>query len=360
MKLLLAIALLQGQWSAVFEGRSSRDVEFSHILDVTTAAAGRLAFILDGAAGRVHVVNRAGHPSLAFGRKGEGPGELARAIRLGWVFDTLWVLDAPNRLHYFRQDGHLLRTVAAPRGTYGATAAGGHITQQMTGTVNARGPRGAVTISHSTGSIERRIASVNEFVGLVQVKMRVNGQPGTIFQQQPFRDDPLYLPDRDGRNLYIIEREARRDPPHAFRVIKLTLGGDTVFATSYSYQPKALGRTYIEEKVAEMQRAGSGNGYKVTIEASDLEQAIYHPPHLPAVSRALIGRDGAIWLQREESPGSRASPWQVLSPAGESRASISLPRAERLLEARADRVWTAARDEDDVPFVKWYRIGPRL
>jgi hypothetical protein len=360
VNVLLAFAVLQAPWPAVFEGRTSPEVELAQILDLTTASAGRLAFVLDGAAGVVRVVERSGRQSVAFGRKGEGPGELARAIRLGWVFDTLWIMDAPNRLHYFRQDGRLLRTVAAPRGTYGATEAGGYLTQEMTGTVQGAGPRGAVTISHQNGSIERRIAGVTEFVGVVQVKMRVNGQAGTSFQQQPFRDDPLFLPDRDGRHLFVIRREAGAAPPHVFHVIKLTLTGDTVFAKSYPYRPRALARAHVEEKIGEMRSMGSGKGYRVMIDPSDLEKAMYRPRHLPAVSRAVIGRDGTVWLHREESPGARESTWQVLSATGESLAVVRLPRTERVLEVREDRIWTAARDEDDVPFVKWYRIGPRL
>jgi hypothetical protein len=360
MKPLLLLAVAQAHWTPIYEGRTEPAAEFTYILDATTGPADRVVFVLDPRLGAVRGFDRVGRQTVAFGRHGEGPGELARAVRLGWVFDTIWVLDAPSRMHYFRPDGRLLRTFAAPRGTWGASAVGGFIAQQLTGTVPGPGPRGAVAISHLTGSNERRIAGVTEFVGVVQVKMRVNGQSGTIFQRQPFGDDPLFLPDRDGRYLFIVLRQTSPAPPNVFRVIKLSLYGDTVFTKSFPYRPRALDHALIVEKVEQMMGVGSENGRKVTIEPADLENAMYRPHHLPAVSRAVIGRDGSIWLQREDSPGALESTWQVLSPSGESLATLRLPRAERLLEVSADRLWTAALDENDVPFVKWYRIDRRL
>jgi hypothetical protein len=109
---LAPIATLQTPLPVVFEGRSSEDVELSDIRDVTTSTSRGEIFVLEGREGKVIALDRRGRLVRTLGRKGLGPGEIAEAYRLGWVADTLWVIDVPARLHFFLPDGKLLRTVA--------------------------------------------------------------------------------------------------------------------------------------------------------------------------------------------------------------------------------------------------------
>jgi hypothetical protein len=109
--LIPVVALLaQTSWQAVREGRSPDSIPFTQIIDVTTDATGQLAYILDGALKQIRIVGIDGNQRGAFGRGGQGPGEFAQAFRLGWYADTLWVMDPPNRLHFFSPSGKRYRT----------------------------------------------------------------------------------------------------------------------------------------------------------------------------------------------------------------------------------------------------------
>jgi hypothetical protein len=351
------------------EGRTSELSEITDIGDVTTSPDGKLMFLLEGREGRVLIFDRGGRQVGAFGRLGEGPGELARASRLGWRADTLWVMSPPDRLHFFRHDGTLVRTVMVPPGSIGATASGGLIIRDREVTLNPRTPprdqavRNTFAISHREGSSTRRVAGLYESVRPIQVAIRVDGRPGTGFQNQPFRDDPLYVPDRDGHHLIVVLRGASPDPPHTFQVIQLALTGDTVFSRTYSYPPQPIDRKLVQDRVTEIERvireASRQASRSITWDRAEFERGIYRPPHVPAVESAVIGRDGTIWLKRDAASGGRNARYQVLSRNGDPVAIVELPATERLVEVHADRVYTIATDEDDVPFARWYRIAPR-
>jgi hypothetical protein len=364
----MLLAIVQGAWTISVDGRTAEGAELADVRDVTTSPAGDRIFVLEGREGRVRIFDRAGREVGKFGRLGEGPGELSRALKLGWRADTLWVLSTPDRLHFFRQDGTLLRTVSAPAGTLAATVSGGVLVRERIAPLDGRPPpreqgvRDSFVISHRRTSTTRRIATLYESVRPIQVAIRVGGQAGTGFQQQPFRDDPLYLPERDARHVLVVLRQTRSHSPYTFRVLKLRDSGDTVFASSYSYTPRAVDPGVVRDRVDEIERvireANRQSNRRITWDRSDFERGMYRPAHVPAVESAIIGRDGTIWLKRESAPSGKAR-YQVLSRTGEAIGVVDLPATERLVEAQADRLWTVATDEDDVSFVKWYRIGAR-
>ncbi|HET7583690.1 MAG TPA: hypothetical protein VFK13_02225 [Gemmatimonadaceae bacterium] len=88
---------------------------------VTADSAGRI-YVADARAGLVRVFDSTGHLVRTIGRRGTGDGEFRRPLGLGWLGDTLVVLDGSNaRLALVSRDGAWLG--AWPHGYVGNTPA---------------------------------------------------------------------------------------------------------------------------------------------------------------------------------------------------------------------------------------------
>lgn len=361
--MFLTFALLgQVPWQAVREGRTADTISFTIIRDVTTDLRGERIFAFDARLNRVVITNHSGAQVGTIGRPGDGPGEFARVRWLGWRGDTLTVVEVPNRLHYFSPAGRVYRTITTPPvGIVYSAAPDGFLLLESK--VDPSQPQGdgiihPYRVSHHAGTRVRNVAQFLSFVRPLQVRASINGTAGTTYQEEPFRDDELARVDREGKHVFIVDRRTSNEGPHTFRIVKLSHSGDTVFARRYPYRPVSLDRGAVDAKIDELVgtiRTQSSKSLTV-VERGDLAKEIYRPFHLPPVEQILVGRDGTIWLKRESLPTSKTSAYLVLSPKGEPIGSVRLPAKEQLVEANRQRVWTIAKDEDDVPFVVWYRL----
>lgn len=86
-------------------------VPFGRIADLEVGENGSV-FVLDGMNRTIRVFDQAGSELRAFGRRGQGPGEFERPVRLLWgPSGHLWVLDLGNgRLTLFSAGGELVGT----------------------------------------------------------------------------------------------------------------------------------------------------------------------------------------------------------------------------------------------------------
>jgi hypothetical protein len=75
--------------------------------------------------------------------------------------------------------------------------------------------------------------------------------------------------------------------------------------------------------------------------------SFYRPPALPPVSSLLLGRDGSVWLRRENT-GAKESAWWVLDVDGALYGSVAFPANASLLAAERGRVWAMVFDSLDV------------
>jgi len=358
---LPATLILVGQvWSAISEARTGAEVEYTRIQDVSVR--NETFFVLDPMLRQVFIYTLAGEHIGTFGRKGDGPGEFSRPpTQLGWKGDTLWVLDYPNRIHYFSPAGRLYRSSAVSMGAMGVTADGGILVRR-----NLSKPDGPVgdgilqqfTFRHEGGpGPTKLVAELNFFVAVLRVKATINGNQGTTFREEPMRDDPLFAMDRKGEFLWIVHRKTSEEGPYAFRVLKLSTSGDTSFARSYPYKPHRLDQATIDSRLADVQQAilRQSPSYNTVVRRDELSKELYRPAHLPAVEQVLPAADGTVWLRRESLPNGKAT-YMVLSPQGRQIGSLELPLRERLIEADGQRIWTVKEDEDGVPALRWYRI----
>ena len=89
----------------------------------------------------------------------------------------------------------------------------------------------------------------------------------------------------------------------------------------------------------------------------DGRTAIPAPRFHPPVSEVLAGRDGTIWLRREEL-GRDTVEWHVFSQSVQPVAKLFLPGGFTVRRAQSDRIWGVEEDSMDVPFVRVYDVRP--
>src|SRR5690606_29004343 len=133
------------------------------------------------------------------------------------------------------------------------------------------------------------------------------------------------------------------ESPH-FRVTRLTLSGDTVYSRQFPYTPRPIDSAVVDSLIrlrgeAMTRLPPSFAGAPTPARAEELaRQSLYLPAHLPPVSQVVPGRDGSLWLKREELP-TDSSEWLVLDPGGEVVGTVFTPRSLTVQLAEAGRIW---------------------
>lgn len=324
---------------------------------------------------RIHDAD--GRPAGVIGRPGEGPGEFQSVGTMGWVGDTLWVLDFGNyRFSYFSEDGTLLRSTAVPIDLGSSPSASPPRPNGLLadGTIFGSSPAWSreVAAGNITQSALLRLDEKSQPLDTLYSMPLVNttwaiqdpksGNGFGSFSAQPFSDTELL---RHAPNAAEIVRVDRTVPTSAegatFRVTRLTFGGDTVFSRDFPYDPQPIDPAVVDsllrmqgERMAQISERMPGAPTPARAEELARE-SLYLPSYHPAVSSMVLGRDGSIWLKREDLGGD-TSDWLVLSTQGAVIGTVATPREMRVLEAEEGRVWGVETDELDVPYIVQYAV----
>jgi hypothetical protein len=80
------------------------------------------------------------------------------------------------------------------------------------------------------------------------------------------------------------------------------------------------------------------------------------PDYIPPVTTLQPGKDGWIWLQREQT-GADSTAWNALDPSGTMRGTVLLPADARIMAARGDHLAVLELDQFDLPYVLVIRIS---
>jgi hypothetical protein len=349
-----------------------------------TATAGVRAGALDGAGALTDVFDveigpdgemLAGQPGVgmiavfaadggylrSIGRRGQGPGEFQVVGRMGWMRDTLWVVDF-GRLQLFDSNLEFARSITFPtlrppagirRVIPGPILADGSI---LGIPVMADDGRAApIVLLSSAGEITDTLAHVLTSETYVRISIPDSPQPGNV--ANPWTDDPIWASEPDGEAIIIVNRPTpERASGASFAIIRIGINGDTLFHRGIDYLPTELTADHADPWFNSMaQRLGQ----LLSVTEAQAERAIrraIQPPryHIP-VSRMVVGQDGTIWLRREDI-GREAVDWQVFDRSGVVLGRVSLPSTFDMHRARTDRVWGVQKDSLDVPFLQVYEI----
>jgi hypothetical protein len=340
----------------------------SAVSDLTMARDGSV-YVSQPQENVVKVYDAQGRYLRSIGREGGGPGEFERPSALGWRGDTLWVADPPQtRISLFRQDGTFVRAIsfsrAAPvtNGRHhipGSLLADGSVLGFWQAPLfHIAGPR-PVTVPMV------RFTSRGDPIGLLALREHRNefgvieeGTSRTYFPQ-PFTDSPLIAVAPDGSGVVIVRRNAAARPDSTvFSVQGIDPSGRVSLARNYRYKPVPLSADAVERAV-ERQIGGLAASRIRTPEAAvvsrQTREKLYRPRFLPPVTRVVVGRDGTIWLRREDL-GRDMAWWHVLDSRGRIIARAWVPANLRVEYADRTHIWGVELDELDVPTLVKYRI----
>jgi hypothetical protein len=136
--------------------------------------------------------------------------------------------------------------------------------------------------------------------------------------------------------------------------------GRVTLSRNYSYRPLPLSSAAVERALDEHVR-GLGQTRIRTPQAAalrrQLRERLYRPRFLPPVTALVLGRDGTIWLRREELGRSMAW-WHVLDARGRIIGRAWVPASLDVRYADRTQLWAVELDENDVPTLVRFRIAP--
>lgn len=319
-------------------------------------------YVLQPLDGVLRVFDKYGQFLKTVGRPGAGPGEFRRPLKAGWRADTLWVWDPGlNRISLFTRDGLYLRSITLRQGGQAALLASGEIVQVPL--------RPAATPSNPSDSflpllrISAQWARMDTIADLwdghSSLKVPVDG--AYLIGRQPFDDQSLWVVTSTGTTVAILDRRAARGSGTGhFRLTSLGSSGDTSFSREYSYRPRPLDATTVNEAVAvlldRMKRSIPAGGPAFHLTETTVRDALYQPQNIPPVAAVVSGRTGVFWLLRERTDSS-SSLWEVLDGRGEDIALVSAPTGVNIVRAERDFAWGVLRDENDVSRIVRYKVS---
>jgi hypothetical protein len=325
-------------------------------------------WILEGQSARVRVFGVDGTPRRTVGGPGEGPGEFRGPNWLGLAGDTVMVSDARlRRTAFFLADGSHVggrphrRLAQVPQGltqTFGAPLPGG---RDILATVpRPRMPPEPTLPAHpdstrplylvaSDDAPPDRLGDLEGAPNRGIVVSTVGGEiTGVMIIRQPFSDETLWAAAPDGASVAFVRRRVASSPqPATYTLVRVSMTGDTLYATERIYDPVPLDPALADSVAEELGGAG-GTSQEVRAE-------LFVPAYRPPASRLLVAHDGATWVRREDLPGG-ASSWDVFDARGTLVANIEEPSDVEFRRVTTAGVWGVLRDDLDVPYVVLFPV----
>lgn len=368
------------EWSAELELRigslDDPDYSLTYMRSLEVSADGTM-YTLHTQEQVVRMFAADGSFKALIGGRGSGPGEFENLAVMGWVADTLWVLDFRGyRFSQFTPTGEFIGSFSVPyRSIEGLSAiqpprAGGLL---FDGTVHGEPPAFSHlvadgTLTHRVPMLMTRDGTVTDTlpsipIGRNEWAISDPDDPGRggLYTRQPFGDGPLWSFVPGERALIILDRTAPSSRDDAsLHVSKLTFSGDTVFSRTYRFEPTPVSSEEVDSLLDERASMMAERGIFGVTAARGREWAaltLYQPEFKPGVVGMVFGRDGSIWLSRGPD-GTGQDDWVVLDSAGEPIGHLKLPTGLQIFVVDPPLLWASERDELDVPYVVRFRIGP--
>lgn len=298
---------------------------------------------------QVRVFDALGAPDTVIGGAGEGPGEFAMMVDIGFFGDTLFVVDGElRRTSYFSSAGALLATEPLAQVQTGQPRFPSTLFADGTGL-------GAVTRSSEGWAAlfrTRRDGTAQDTFLRWSTNVPMSLQLGDrwISFRPVTPDVPVPAVSPDGRYAYVVERTIATDARDGvFRIHRVTLDGDTTWTREHHYVPVTVPR-------AEYDSVNARAIERTPELASIVEEANPYVRFRVPVTAAIAADDGSLWLRREEPPGAITVRWDVLSAEGEAVGTTVLPESTRILAVHNGAVYAAVTDDLGVPYLVRYRI----
>ena len=302
----------------------------------------------------------------SIGRAGEGPGEFGQPSKLGFLGDTLWVMDSRGaNIQLYDSANAFVGAVRFPPGPpfdgFGplwprAMIDHGHVWAEPSVGTNELGGDQLVEVPvfsvDRAGEIVAQLGTRRFENAYFQLNME---QRGFIMVPNPFAPGDLveWVPSLHAA----VEVRLDSVPDHA-AVRLINGGGDTIAHYDLLLEPAPVtpgARQAIEDEIFERYRIAE-QGMTREAFARAFERSLRIPTHQPLVRRVLPSSAGEIWLERPLATPDSVE-WLILSRTLHPRARVRLPAGTRAVMAGRDRIWTVEKDSNDVSFLQEYRLG---
>ena len=298
----------------------------------------------------------------AFGREGRGPGEFGNIVSMGWRGDTLWTSDPMlGRVQLFDRAGRVLGSHPLLVSSRGGLLAGGRAATTAPVATRRIAEGKARSVALLAVSREGRVLDTLRTLSVRGAALSVGAGERAMNAPNPFADHTLWGVHPDGSALVVVDRPAPASAAESrFRVTRLDPAGRAVFSREYRYTPAPVTRAHFDAVATAwsdgMREAASrGGGVELVFSPAQLRGVLGAPRFHPPVSHVVAGRDGTVWLRREDWRQARVT-WNVLDARGTLLGFFDLPSAVQIVQADLGAVWAVERDADDVPHVVRYRV----
>ncbi|MEP6590251.1 MAG: hypothetical protein ABJC19_03620 [Gemmatimonadota bacterium] len=346
---------------SIGEATGANPILLVEVNGVRLLSDGRVA-VVSGGEQAVLYFDAAGKLLHRSGRPGEGPGEFRSITLVGNVGDSLLLWDGQlDRATLLDPDGKVARTftlarsdtVGGPRFGFAPAATFGN------GALLVAGRAGAATGDRNElrrDTIPLALADSRGRIGRVMVQV-----PGT---EAIVVTTPRYVTRFDrpfGRRTSIATRGTET------LVNSGDLDGVTLYDTAgATHAVYRIDRARRAIPAAEIDALGRKQGEQLTQLPPDLAGPLRKvmlevgvPATLPTAYQLVVDADGAVWLRDDVGPVMRdsiPSRWSVLDRTGGWLGDVTTPRRMEIHQITRDRVVGVWRDENDVEYVRIYRL----
>jgi hypothetical protein len=323
---------------------------------------------------RVAVHDASGRPMGDVSRSGQGPGEFGRVGTVGMVGDTLWVLDQGEvRFELFDGGGNFIgsRKIEIRLGKSFAEY-GPQPTQLMRdgsvvglypvpSSAVADGSRTQMTYVHMSDAGEAldTIATWDISNTTLEITDPDNPRRFASYSAQPFADADIVTLSQTEPLVAIVERRVAEESPRVTVTLRRDTG-DTLWTRVFGYEPIPIETSEVDSIVDAIGKLFDdprrGTVMPAAKAAAVARERMYIPSHHPAVSMAVLGTDGTVWLKRESKRGQGGAVWTVLDRGGDVAGTVVLPVRLTVYIANATGVWGMDMDDLDVPYIVHYTI----
>jgi hypothetical protein len=325
--------VLEPLWT--IRGGESPEQDFSDITAVAVGPAGEL-LVLDGKECRVSVLDAKGKILSAFGRKGQGPGEMSMPSGVAWTpAGEIMVEDSGNRrLSFFSRDGKFLRQQLTVQPGMGMGLAG--LVMDRKGRMAGR------TISFAGGKIELELKTFDKDLkpraSLGKLEMALLGAGKIdILSLAP---GMIMASDERGR-LFIGSTKG-------YRVQTFDFEGRLSRIVEREYDPVPLKKEDHERFFKILGGIQATGGFSV-------KEMVLVPEVFPAYSAFVVDQDGRILVRTYERGKGEKEYYNDLFDA-DGRYRARFPSFAEFILWRDGRLYGVQEDEAGFKVLKCFRV----
>ena len=333
-------------------GGSSASEMLTRVVTVRRLSDGRI-LLWEPRPASVRLFNTDGRFSRVFAREGGGPGEVRDAIWIGAVKDTILVFDrTQQRLTRFDSTGRVLSTAplriaggAEAYSVIGRWPGGSFLLRSSDPGYSGRGVSGVrrdstwVAVADSAGQIVQRLLRVP---GAASFTKRLSGG-GAYIAQQPFGASGLVAV--GGRTVWVGDNATPS-------IVQYDARGRAIQRVTVPFRSLSVDRNVVEaQRRHELEAARSA-----AVRALLNEKYAVSAQATPYYSGLAVAPDGDLWVTSTALYDTAAPDVVVLSNEGTLRATLRLPPRFRIVQVDSDAVTGIQRDEDDIEWVRVYRV----